>query len=37
MRLNHKNLQMFENQLNENFEIDSDDDLYDEEDDNYNI
>ena len=28
---------MFENQYNENFEIDSDDDLYDEEEDNYNI
>ena len=28
---------MFENQCNENFEIDSDDDLYDEEEENLNI
>ena len=28
---------MFENQCNENFEIDSDDDLYDEQEENLNI
>ena len=35
--MNEKNLKMFENEIIENFDIESDDDIYNEEDENINL
>ena len=35
--MNEKNIKMFENEIIENFDIESDDDIYNEEDENINL